>query len=133
MEHGPAPKRRGGDDSVQPTVPLNPDAQPTEVIVRGCRAGHDQPNNPTWHPTLGMVPALTSVVFAAILVGVILAVELWLLPALIPWTLGLLAIGLLVSAIIQFLLGHRGWCWLWRSLRWWLGPIGTLVDPIEMG
>lgn len=109
--------------------------QPTAVIVvsRRCRAGHDQPHNPTWHPTLGLVPALSSVIVALILIGIVLAVEWWLLPALIGWTVGLLLVGLLVSAVAQLLMGHRGWCWLWRTLRWWLGPIGTLVDPIEMG
>ena len=72
-------------------------------------------------------------IFAVVLMLVVLGLEWWLLPALIGWTLGLLLLGLLVSAVIQLLLGHRGWCWLWRTLRWWLGPIGTLVDPLEMG
>ncbi|MFN8125846.1 MAG: hypothetical protein U0R64_04980 [Candidatus Nanopelagicales bacterium] len=99
----------------------------------GCHAGHDQPHNPTWHPTLGLVPALTSVIFALVLVGLVLAAEWWLFPVAVPWTLALLAIGLVASAIVQWVLGHRGWCWWWRTLRWWLGPIGTLVDPLEMG
>lgn len=133
MSSGAASGHPDGDDTTRPTQPLNPGGNPTEVLVRGCHAGHDQPHNPTWHPTLGSVPALTSVVFATILVTIVLGVEVWLLPSFVPWTLGLLALGLLVSAIVQFLLGHRGTCWLWRTLRWWLGPIGTLVDPIEMG
>ena len=120
---------------MSPTEPLRPDDQPTQILAPGrrCTAGHDQPHNPTWHPTLGLVPALTSVIFAIILVGIVVAVEAWLVPALIPWTLALLAIGLVVSGIVQFVLGHRGACWLWRTLRWWLGPIGSLIDPIEMG
>lgn len=119
----------------RPTADLRPDDQLTSVLARPrrCRAGHDQPDNPTWHPSLGLVPALTSVIFAVVLLLVVLGLEWWLLPALIGWTLGLLLLGLLVSAVIQLLLGHRGWCWMWRTLRWWLGPIGTLVDPLEMG
>lgn len=79
------------------------------------------------------MPSLTSVIFSIILIGVVFAVEAWLLPAAIPWTLALLAAALLMSALIQAWLGHRGWCWLWRTLRWWLGPIGELVDPVDAG
>lgn len=121
----------------QPTEPLRPDEEPTEVIRdprgHGCTAGHDQPHNPTWHPTLGLVPSLTNVIFAVVLIGIVLGLEAWLLPALIPWTLGLLVVALAVSALVQALLGHRGSCWLWRTLRWWLGPVGALVDPVDAG
>lgn len=121
-----------------PTEPIMPDDQVTQrvtppAVSAHCRSGHDQPHNPTWHPTLGLVPALTSVVFAVLLIAGLLLLEVWLLPALVPWTLGLVAAGLVVSGIVQALLGHRGRCWLYRTLRWWLGPVGTLVDPIEAG
>lgn len=95
--------------------------------------GHDQPHNPTWHPSLGLVPALSSVVLGALLIGALLWLEAWLLPPAVPWTIGLIVAGLVVSSVTQLLLGHRGTCWLWRSLRWWLGPVGNLVDPVEMG
>lgn len=121
--------------ATRPTEPLRPDDDPTAVVSgpRRCTAGHDQPHNPTWHPTLGLVPALTSVIFALVLVVVILALEAWIAPVLLSWTVGLLLIALVASALVQALLGHRGMCWLWRTLRWWLGPIGALVDPVEMG
>lgn len=121
--------------SAQPTEPLRPDDDPTQIIAppRRCVAGHDQPRNPTWHPTLGLVPALTSVIFAILLIIVVMALEAWLLPALIPWTVALLILALATSGLVQALLGHRGKCWLWRTLRWWLGPIGALVDPVEAG
>lgn len=123
---------------LSPAEPIRPDEFATQriggprIAVR-CRGGHDQPNNPTWHAALGLVPALTSVVFAVLLIAALLALEAWLWPALVWWTLGLLGLALVVSGIVQALLGHRGRCWLWRTLRWWLGPIGTLVDPIEAG
>lgn len=123
--------------ATDPTRPIDPDSEPTAVIARRgntrCRAGHDQPNNPTWHETLGLVPALTSVIIGALLVAILYALEWWLLPALISWTTALLLAALVVSGIVQLLLGHRSWCLVWRTLRWWLGSIGTLIDPIEMG
>lgn len=69
----------------------------------------------------------------ALVVALGLGLEAWLWPAAVPWTVALLLAGLLLSALVQLLLGHRGACWLRRSVRWWLGPIGTLIDPIEMG
>lgn len=123
--------------SAQPTEPLRPDDEPTVVIgarsAHGCTAGHDQPHNPTWHPTLGLVPSLTNVIFAVILIVVVFALEVWLLPAALPWTIALLIMALIVSGLVQALLGHRGTCWLWRTLRWWLGPVGALVDPVDAG
>ena len=115
------------------TVALTPPNPPQQQARGSCRAGHDQPNNPTWHPTLGLVPALTSVGFGVFVVVLVLALEAWLLPSLIGWTILLLGLALLLSAAVQLVLGHRGSCWAWRTLRWWIGPIGTLVDPLEMG
>ena len=121
--------------SNQPTQPLRPEGQPTPAIPasRRCRGGHDQPRNPTWHPTLGLVPALSSVVVAVIVIVGVIALEASLWSQAIPWTIALLAVGLMFSATTQLLLGHRGMCFVWRTLRWWLGPIGSLLDPIEMG
>jgi hypothetical protein len=119
----------------QPTEPLRPDDQTTQLILprRSCRGGHEQQRNPTFHPTLGLVPPLTSVVIGGLVAVALLLLERWLVPVLLPWTIAVLAVDLLVTAIVQLVLGHRGWCFLWRSLRWWLGPIGSLIDPIEMG
>lgn len=118
-----------------PTEPLRPDDERTVLIrrPRRCRAGHDQPDNPTWHATLGLVPALTSVILGALLLAGVLGLEAWLWPAALPATLALIVFGLVVSAVAQLLLGHRGTCWLWRTLRWWLGPVGNLIDPVEAG
>lgn len=120
---------------MQPTEPLHPDQHPTAVIRRpyGCVHGHDQPNNPTWHPKWGLVPAATSVVIGALIIAIVLALEIWLLPQFIPWTVALIALGLLVSFVVQLWAGHRGQCLRIRTLRWWLGPIGSLFDPIEAG
>lgn len=79
------------------------------------------------------MPALTSVVVGVIVVLGVFWLEGWLLPQAVPWTIALLAVGLAFSATTQLLLGHRGMCFVWRTLRWWLGPIGSLLDPIEMG
>jgi len=102
-------------------------------VTSHCTAGHDQPRNPTHHPTLGLVPAASSVVFGGGLFVGLLLLEAWLLPGIIVWTLVVIVAALVVSTITQLMLGHRGWCWLWRSLRWWLGPVGSLIDPIEAG
>jgi hypothetical protein len=119
----------------RPTEPLRPDSQPTRVTGAGtgCRAGHEHSRNPTFHPTLGLVPAASSVVIGALLLLAVLLLERWLLPGLIVWTVGVAAVGLVVSAVVQLALGHRGTCFLRRTLRWWLGPIGSMIDPIEMG
>jgi hypothetical protein len=109
----------------RPTVPLH---RPPR-----CRAGHDQPRNPTWNPELGLVPALSSVIVGGILVALAMAAAWWLFPPALPWLIGLVVVGLIFSAAAQLLSGHRGTCLLRRTLRWWLGPIGSLVDPIEMG
>ena len=118
----------------QPTVPIS-DASPGDKgpLNAGCNHGHDQPRNPTIHPTLGMVPAVTSVVFGGLVVAAILLIELWLIPSLLVWTLAVLGLGLVFSAIVQLVLGHRGMCWFYRTLRWWLGPVGSFIDPFEMG
>ena len=76
---------------------------------------------------------MSSVIFGGIALVIILALEAWLIPGLVPWTLLAISVGLALSALAQFALGHRGMCWLKRSLRWWLGPVGSLLDPIEMG
>lgn len=111
------------------------DGEPTTVLPAGkrCRGGHDQPRNPAFHATLGLVPALSSVILGIVVVIALLGLAAWLLPSAVGWLLALLGIGLLFSAATQFWLGHRGACLVWRTLRWWLGPIGSLVDPIEMG
>ncbi|MCH9815534.1 MAG: hypothetical protein K0U64_03635 [Actinomycetia bacterium] len=119
----------------QPTVQLSSSRTADQKQPAGarCKHGHDQPRNPTIHPTLGMVPAVTSVIFGGIVVVVILLIELWLIPALLVWTLAILGLGLAFSAIVQLVLGHRGKCWFYRTLRWWLGPVGSFIDPFEMG
>lgn len=129
------------EDEAIPTVPFNrdrttqPPQPPPEAHppLRNCTSGHDQPRNPTWHRTLGLVPAMSSVIFGGIVLLLLLALEIWLLPGLVPWTVAAIAAGLAFSATAQFALGHRGACWAQRTLRWWLGPIGSLLDPLGMG
>lgn len=69
----------------------------------------------------------------ALLILLALALLGWLLPAVLPWALLLVVLGLVVSAAIQAALGHRGRCWAQRTIRWWLGPAGALVDPFDAG
>jgi|GEM_PF-6589487 hypothetical protein len=65
--------------------------------------------------------------------GVLLAVcGIWL-PGLFWAAVLLLVAGLLASAAVQASLGHRGTCWAQRTIRWWLGPVGTLIDPFGLG
>ena len=63
--------------------------------------GSRSAGQPHLAPVAGAGSAPTSVIFAVVLVLVVLGLEWWLLPALIGWTLGLLLLGLLVSAVIQ--------------------------------
>lgn len=129
------------NERTRPTIPFatNRPTRPLDRSVENpsrhgrCLSGHSQPNNPTWHPALGLVPAMSSVIFGGIILLTVLAIEAWLVPDWIVWTVAVALAGLAVSALAQFMLGHRGWCWLRRTLRWWLGPIGTLMDPFEMG
>ncbi len=60
---------------------------------------------------------------------------LWLwFPRGIFWgVLALVGLGLLASAAAQAFLGHRGACWGQRTVRWWLGPVGALADPLDVG
>lgn len=76
---------------------------------------------------------MSSVIFGGIVLVIILALEIWLIPSLVPWTIAAIFTGLAISALAQFALGHRGLCWLRRTLRWWLGPVGSLLDPFGLG
>lgn len=76
---------------------------------------------------------MSSVIFGGIILLIVLTLEAFLLPGLVVWTAAAIVAGLVLAALAQFARGHRGWCWLWRTLRWWLGPVGSLLDPFEMG
>lgn len=100
----------------------------------GCRDGHGPPHNPALHPRWGQVPSLSNALIGAGVLAVLLVLAWWLLPdtaAVVVTALALL--GLVVSAAIQAALGHRGRCWRARSWRWWLGPLGALLDPFDTG
>lgn len=98
-----------------------------------CRGGHI-PGHPAQHPRWGQVSSASAVVIGALgLALVLIALWLWF-PLGIFWgLLGLLALGLVASACAQAFLGHRGACWTQRTIRWWLGPVGALVDPLDVG
>jgi hypothetical protein len=128
---GSEPKPTAPISREQPTTTIP--AEPAPATNALCKHGHDQPRNPTIHPTLGMVPAVTSVVFGGIVIVIILLIELWLLPSFLVWTLAILVLGLIFSALVQLVTGHRGKCWFYRTLRWWLGPVGSFIDPFEIG
>ncbi len=97
-----------------------------------CRGGHI-PGHPAQHPRWGQVPSASSVVIGMVGFAVILAICWIWLPGLFWPLIALLVVGLIVSAAVQALLGHRGACWAQRTVRWWLGPVGTLIDPLGIG
>jgi len=98
-----------------------------------CRGGHVE-GHPAHHPRWGQVPSASSAVIGGLGVAAILTV-LWLwFPRAIFWgVLALVGLGLLASAAAQAFLGHRGACWGQRTVRWWLGPLGALADPLDVG
>lgn len=100
----------------------------------GCRPGsHRARPSPDAHPELGMVPARSSCWIGGLVLLVAVLVLYWLVPSWLPWTALVLAGWIAVVAFIQFGLGHRGRCLARRSLRWFLGPIGALLDPFDAG
>lgn len=100
----------------------------------GCRAGHDQPRSPASHPRWGQVPSASAAVIGGLgVTAVIIVCAIFFPPAIAIVLVGLAVVGLLASALAQTLLGHRGACWAQRTVRWWLGPIGTLADPLDIG
>ena len=100
----------------------------------GCTFDHASDRNPTHHPRWGLVPALSSTVIGALAAAALLVVSaLWLPVVVTVLLLTVLGAGLLVSATAQAFLGHRGRCWAERSIRWWLGPVGSVVDPFDVG
>lgn len=76
---------------------------------------------------------MSAVVIGVLLAAAILTVcRLWL-PGFFWPLVALLIVGLVVSAGTQAFLGHRGACWAQRTVRWWLGPLGALLDPLDLG
>jgi hypothetical protein len=97
-----------------------------------CRGGHVS-GHPAHHPRWGQVPSASSAVIGLIVAGAVLTVcWIWLPGLVLPLVL-LLVAGLAASAAAQAFLGHRGACWGQRTIRWWLGPVGTLLDPFDLG
>ena len=106
----------------------------TRAPGSGCRGGHEDARNPTLHPRWGQVPSASAAVIGGLGITAIIVVCAIVFPPGVALVLaGLVALGLLASAAIQALLGHRGACWAQRTVRWWLGPIGTLADPLDIG
>lgn len=98
-----------------------------------CRGGHI-PGHPAHHPRWGQVPSASSVVIGGVGLAAVLGV-IWLwFPLALFWALLIvIVLGLVASAAAQAFLGHRGTCWAQRTVRWWLGPVGTLADPLDVG
>lgn len=100
----------------------------------GCRPGsHDTRPSPDVNPELGRVPAKSSCWFGAVVLVVLLALLDWLLPDTArPWIALVLVLWFLVVLVVQLGLGHRGRCLARRTVRWYLGPIGALADPLDI-
>ncbi len=100
----------------------------------GCVVDHAADRNPTHHPSWGLVPALTSTLLGGVIVLVLIIASVLWLPVLATIVLLItVALALAVSGLAQCLLGHRGRCWMQRTVRWWLGPLGSLIDPFDAG
>jgi hypothetical protein len=94
----------------------------------GCRAGHPDVQIPGHDPELGMVPTRSSTVLGAVvLAAVSTAIWVWL-PGVRGALVAILVVWLVVTALVQLALGHRGRCALRRTVRWWLGPAGAMLD-----
>lgn len=105
----------------------------TAPDISRCRGGHN-PGHPEQHPRWGQVPSASSVVIGGLgLAAVLVVIWIWFPHGLFWGLLALVGAGLVVSGAAQAFLGHRGPCWTQRTLRWWLGPVGTLVDPLDLG
>lgn len=115
-------------DSLRPPEPTEAPGERHD-----CPGDHGEARNPTLHPRLGMVPAMSSVIIGAVALGLVIGASSVWFSAALPYLFGLILLGLLASFAVQLALGHRGRCLVNRTLRWWLGPIGSLIDPIEMG
>jgi len=89
---------------------------------------------PDDHPRWGYVPSASAVVIGILgLAGVMAVIWIWFPRGLFWGLVALVIVGLCVSAVVQAALGHRGMCWLQRTIRWWMGPVGAMVDPFDLG
>ena len=80
------------------------------------------------------MPSASATVIGALGIGAVLVIVwLWLPRGLFWGLVGLVVVGFAFSAVAAALLGHRGVCWAQRTVRWWLGPVGALMDPIDVG
>jgi len=97
----------------------------------GCRDGHPDRRIPGYDAELGMVPSRTSTWFGAVIL-VVVAGAIWIwLPGVRTWLLAILGSWWVVTALVQLALGHRGVCAPRRTMRWFFGPAGALVDPFD--
>jgi hypothetical protein len=104
------------------------DAEPPSS---GCRDGHPAILSPAHDRELGMVPSRTSTWFGAVILVAVSSAALWWLPAARGYVLAALGCWWVVTGLVQLALGHRGRCALRRTLRWFFGPAGALVDPFD--
>ena len=96
-----------------------------------CSAGHVAPSSPGRRPELGLVPSRTSTWFGAVALVVIVGAVAWFAPGLRPWAGAALGVWWLATFLVQLGLGHRGTCLIRRTGRWFFGPVGALVDPVD--
>ena len=96
-----------------------------------CHHGHAERPSPVEHPQLGMVPSRTSTWLGAAVLATVTGVAWWLLPPAHAWIVAVLGVWWVLTALTQLALGHRGGCWLRRTMRWYFGPAGALLDPFD--
>jgi hypothetical protein len=95
----------------------------------GCRDGHRPRPSPVEDPELGLVPSRTATVLGGLVIALVCAALAWWVPAARPWIPLVLALWGALTLAVQAALGHRGRCLARRTVRWWLGPPGALLDP----
>jgi hypothetical protein len=75
------------------------------------------------------VPSRTATVLGGLVIALVGAALAWWVPASRPWIPLVLALWGALTLAVQAALGHRGRCLARRTVRWWLGPPGALLDP----
>jgi hypothetical protein len=68
-------------------------------------------------------------VLGGLVIALVCAALAWWVPASRPWIPLVLALWGALTLAVQAALGHRGRCLARRTVRWWLGPPGALLDP----
>jgi hypothetical protein len=70
-------------------------------------------------------------VLGAFVLALVCGLLWWFFPAVRGWLLAVVGVWWALTLAVQLALGHRGSCLVRRTLRWFFGPAGGLLDPFE--